>query len=336
MQLSSVKYPAIHAKLNGMYAKKPKKTNLEELIKQNTTTQAIALLKNWNEDLKNLEDNPKRVKIKMQLDDILMKDIKKIYRLLNQKDKVVFAQFVSIYEIKCIKSVFRKLSSKSVMNEQTNEVENWIDNIFTNLKGLQNVKDYEEFLNVLKKTPYATIFMKCGEAIEEINIFEIENKLDKLYFEKMMKIARKYHSNLEDMIGKQIDLNNIIWIYRVKKNYHFSKEEVENILIHIHYKLKKSELEKLVEAKDEKEIKEILQKTFYGKYIDFNNLDALEENVDKYLYHVYQKYFRGNIFDVSSVYAYLGILEKENNDIMNIVEGIRYHLDKEEIRQKLV
>ena len=70
--------------------------------------------------------------------------------------------------------------------------------------------------------------------------------------------------------------------------------------------------------------------------MDFNELDDLEENVDKYLYHVYQKYFRGNIFDVSSSYAYLGMLEKENNDIMNIVEGIRYHLNKEEIRQKLL
>lgn len=326
----------MHAKLNGMYAKKPKKTDFEELIKQNTTAQAIALLKNWNEDFKNLEDNPKRVKIRMQLDDILIKDMKKIFRLLNQKDKAVFAQFTSIYEIKCIKSVFRKLSSNSVINEQTNEVQNWIEKIFTNLKGLEKVTNYDEFLNFLKKTPYASIFENCGDTIEEINLFQVENKLDKFYFEKMMKMAQKYNANLEDMIGKQIDLNNIIWIYRVKKNYHFSSEEVEKILIHIHYRLKKSELEKLVEAKDEKEIKEILQKTFYGKQMNFNDLDDLEENADKYLYYVYKKYFKGNIFDIASIYAYLGVLEKENNDIMNIVEGIRYHLNKEEIRQKLL
>ena len=38
-------YPSIHAKLKGMYAQKLKKEQLDELLKQNTIVQAIALLK---------------------------------------------------------------------------------------------------------------------------------------------------------------------------------------------------------------------------------------------------------------------------------------------------
>lgn len=43
MQISSVMYPAIHAKLNGMYAKKIRKEELEEVLKQNTTTRRNCL-----------------------------------------------------------------------------------------------------------------------------------------------------------------------------------------------------------------------------------------------------------------------------------------------------
>lgn len=164
----------------------------------------------------------------------------------------------------------------------------------------------------------------------------MENELDKLYFEKMMKTAKKHNQNLADMIGKQIDLNNIMWIYRVKKNYHFSKEQTQHVLIPICHKLKKSELEKMLEANNEKEMKEVLQKTFYAKYIHFENIDDLEQQVDQYLYEVYKKHFRGNIFDISAIYAYINMIEQENNDILNIVEGIRYHLSKEEIQRKLV
>ena len=325
-------YPSINAKLKGMYSKKLKSEEIEELLKQNSTKQAIALLKSLNNSFKDLEDNPQRINIKMLLDDILIEDIRKIYRLLDDLDKKIFKQFISIYEIKCIKSIFRKVVSESNVNDEENETYHWINAIFKNLKPLKQVKDYESFLNAIKRTKYYKIFEEYNE---KINVFEIENKLDRFYFEQMIKVATVYN-NLEDMIGKQIDLNNIIWIYRVKRNYNFSEEEIKNILIKYTYKLKKSELEDLVETTNINEMTDILKKTYYAKYINFDDLMSLEENTDKYLYEVYKKYFRGNVLDGTSVYAYISMIDKENNDIMNIVEGIRYNLDRDEIQKKLV
>ena len=45
MHVFTVKYPAINAKLKGMYAKKLKSEDIDELLKQNSTKQAVALLK---------------------------------------------------------------------------------------------------------------------------------------------------------------------------------------------------------------------------------------------------------------------------------------------------
>ena len=65
----------------------------------------------------------------------------------------------------------------------------------------------------MKKTQYYQVFSDYVEDLNNVSLFEIENKLDKMYFENMMKLARKYNSSLEDIIGRIIDLNNIIWIF---------------------------------------------------------------------------------------------------------------------------
>lgn len=323
------------AKLQGMYAKKIKKDALEELIKQNSTKQVVALLKSMNDKFKGLEDNPKRIKIKIFLDHIFLMDVQKISRLLNKNDKKVLHEFLGIYEMKCMKSVLRRALSGNV-EEPTNDIANWIDVVFKDLRGLETVKNKKDFIDFVKRTKYYAFFEKALEKEEDINIFEIENELDKSYFEHIMKVTKGYNASLEDMIGKKIDLNNIIWIYREKKNYHFEETKVRKTLIPICYKIKKQELDALMKTNNENEMIEVLKKTYYAKQIGFSELENLEAKADQFLYKLYQKYFRGKMFDIGVVYAYLNMLDLENNDIMNVVEGIRYHLGKEEIRQKLV
>lgn len=335
MSVSSLMYPNLIAKLQGMYAKKIKKDALEELMKQNSTKQVVALLKSMNEEFKGLEDNPKRIKIKIFLDYIFLQDVQKIKRLLNKNDRKMLREFLAIYEIKCIKSVFRRVLLGNV-NEQTKDITNWVDVVFKNLRGLETVENKKDFIGFVKRTKYRAFFEKVFEQDNVSNIFEIENELDKFYFEHIMKVAKGYNASLEDMIGKKIDLNNIIWIYREKKNYHFDDLQVQNTLIRVHYKLKKQEIEDLIKVSTENEMMDILKKTYYAKNIDFSEMENLEAKVDKFLYKQYQKYFRGNMFDIGVVYAYLNMIDLENNDIMNVVEGIRYHLRKEEIREKLV
>ena len=42
------------------------------------------------------------------------------------------------------------------------------------------------------------------------------------------------------------------------------------------------------------------------------------------------------MFDISNICAYINLIEMENTDIVHIIEGIRYRLNKEEIQKKLV
>lgn len=59
-----------------------------------------------------------------------------------------------------MKSVLRKLSSGSLINEQTNEVENWTTKLFKDLVGISQQENYEEFVEFLQKTRICFCFQK--------------------------------------------------------------------------------------------------------------------------------------------------------------------------------
>ena len=334
---TSLKYPSINTKLKAMYSNKLSIDEFSELIKQPDSERALLYLKSIKEDFKSLPEDADRIEIETQLDKNLIKDIQKIERLLSDNSKYYLKIFLSKYEIRCIKSVFRKIYSRSILDEELDNVGIWTNSIFKEINGINNVTDFEEFLNLIKKTPYYKIFMPyIGKDIKDINIFQIENQLDIIYFKTMMKISiDKKNLVLKDNIGTKIDLENIVWIYRTKKYYHFSEEEIRKTIVDYFYKISKEDIIKLINSSDYNEFEKVLSNTVYKKLVTGNE-KKLEQMVSIYLYEKDKKIFRRNMFDVNFIYAYIDIVDAENNDITNIIEGIRFNLKREEILQKLV
>ncbi len=337
MQFSAIRYPSINTKLKAMYSKKLKYDDFLELSKQPDSEKALLFLKNKREEFKILSDNAERIEIETQLDKNLIKDIQKIQRLLPKKSQNSLKVFLSKYEIKCIKSVFRKLYSGSIINENLNNIKLWTENIFKRIDGINNVNDFEEFLYILRKTPYFKVFKNYqNEDLKKINIFKVENELDTMCFKYLMKYAKKQNNSvLKDMIGSQIDLQNITWIYRTKTYFNFSKEDIEKTLIGYFYKINKKDISNLIDANSYSEFEQVLRNTAYKKIVT-DDPKLLEQFAEKYLYDKAKKYFREIMFNINFVYAYIDMIDAENNDIINIIEGIRYNLKSEELLKKLV
>ena len=138
------KYSNINAKLKGMYAKKIKPKDLEELINQEDLKSAIFILKMKNPELNNLSDQANRIQIEAKLDEIIISDIIKIYRLLGRKDKIIFQQFIEKYKLKCIKSVFRRVFlNHDILYDNTENIREWTNSIF---------KDISESASISSKT----------------------------------------------------------------------------------------------------------------------------------------------------------------------------------------
>ena len=81
-------------------------------------------------------------------------------------------------------------------------------------------------------------------------------------------------------------------------------------------------------------IEQIMNETIYKDI--FKKESEIKDNIDKYLYLVNKKIFKQDVMSIAYIYAYVNLIEYENNDIINTIEGIRYNLEKTEILKRLV
>lgn len=332
MSVSAIKYPSINAKLKGMYAKRLKDDDLQDLAKQNNLKSAVAILKNKSSSLKVLSEDADREQIEKVLNGEIIYDIEKIVKYLDKNDTQIFNLLISKYEIRCIKKAIKLLYSK---NEYDENIKIWTNTIFTDLKGLESIKSIDEFIKIINNTKYKKILKKYFENKDtEYSIFDIENELDKMYLKSIYNSAGN-NKNLKKMIGAKIDFTNISWIYRMKKYYNFSEDKIEKSIIDINYALKKNQILSLVKAKNIEELNEILKKTVYSN-IATDDIYELECNMKKYLHGLYIKNFKSNLLSINCIYSYLNLVELENKDIISIIEAVRYGIDKEKLLKKLI
>ena len=332
MSISAIKYPSINAKLKGMYAKRLKNDDLQDLAKQNNLKSAVAILKNKSSSLNVLSEDADREQIEKVLNGEIIYDIEKIVKYLDKNDTQIFNLLISKYEIRCIKRAIKLLYSK---NEYDENIKIWTNTIFTDLKGLESIKSIDEFFKIINNTKYKKILKKYFENKDtEYSIFEIENELDKMYLKSIYNSAGN-NKNLKKMIGAKIDFTNILWIYRMKKYYNFSEDKIEKSIIDINYALKKNQILLLVKAKNIEELNEILKRTVYSN-IATDDIYELECNMKKYLHGLYIKNFKSNLLSINCIYSYLNLVELENKDIISIIEAVRYGIDKEKLLKKLI
>ncbi len=331
--VNSLKYPNLIAKLKGMNAKNLKSKDFEELLKQNNIVSINSILKAKSYHLKNLDDNSSREEIENELDNILIDDIEKIEKYLSNKDKEILFNCVLDYEIKVFMDVLKKIKYGKIDQNKIDNINKWTSKIFNKLQGIARVNNINEIKIYSKKTAFENIINSFLDTnnIEESNLFLIEMQLDKFYFENLFNNLNTESS--KKLIGTKIDLENIIWIYRMKKYYNMPEEEIKKYIIEVDYNLKC--LNELIAIDDYKQIIEFLKKTKYKEIFETEN-ENLEILIRKYMYNQYKKTFRQAKYDISTVISYLGMDKNQIENIINIVGGVEYKIDKQKIQEKII
>lgn len=329
-----LKYPALNAKMKGMYAKTLQEEEIEELIRQNTLKEAISYLKTKFSSLENVNESSNRRILEQELNNVFIIDILKLYKYLDDKEISIFMHFILKYELNCVKNIFRNLTTNKDVKVTLKNIDNWTNKLFSNIKSINDVEEEKEFLEVIKNEEYYDIFKKYEDVIEEAPLEDIEVALDKFYFQEIFYLSKTINSEFEEMIGKEIDLLNIVWIYRAKKYFKHSPDEIKQILIPINYKISKNVIQKLIDSNDFEDMKAILSKTIYKQV--FKDEEFIERDKTLYLHKMYLKYFKTKLFNICTIFCYMNLVDIEIKNIINIVEGIRYNIDRKEIQKKII
>ena len=150
---------------------------------------------------------------------------------------------------------------------------------------------------------------------------------------KKLYETSKNNRKLKELVGTEIDVMNLLWIFRSKKFFDYSSEEIKEILIPIYYRLSPKEINRLLDVNYNEFFSEI-NNTQYGDIIQSET--NIYYDFGEYQYKKCIHIFRESSFDISIVIAYFYLLEFEIRNIINIIESIRYKSDKRELQKRII
>lgn len=209
------------------------------------------------------------------------------------------------------------------------------------LDSLARARSYKDMLDSVRKTPYFRIL--SGFAPNEsgqIELASIEHALyEKLYDDVFSMIdssmSGKAKEELLELMGTQVDLLNFTHVYRLKRYYSADADTTRTMTFRHCYKLSSKVLESMVNAASGDEVIALLeQKTPYGRLIDENAVAGgyAEQQNQRLLAGKARHLLRFSISPPVVLMAFEILAETEVQDVVTIIEGVRYELPPEEIK----
>lgn len=341
MPWAVAEYSALAGKTRAMYGKLLTTENYMDLMNQKTVGDVAAYLKQntyYNDALSGL--NTAGIH-RAQLENILRKSLLRDYKKLFCFSRGNVKEFLKIsylkYEVESFKRLFRILE----MEGDTALVEDSL--LFLNRYGtldiakLSTAVNSQEFIANLKGTVYYDVLRTFLAEDRNHNLFDIEMSLDMYYVNLVYKKRKKLLEGLNASVvgislGIEIDVSNLLWIYRGRMIYNLDRSVILSYLIPHRYKLPMELIYELVDTKDPEAFIKIVGRTKYADLFLSGTHRHYELNFSEYMHDMHRSFLRKYAFSISGALSYLHLKEYELSNIISIVEGIRYQLPVETIR----
>lgn len=328
------KYGAKMAKVKVMKRSMLTNSDYLELINKKNIQEATSFLKNetvYGKYLSNVSEHDiHRDKLERLLNKSYIDDMIKLYKFENKENKKFYTYVYIKAEIEIIKITLRRIINKNKDIGYIYDVPDFYKKHFTiNPDLLLKSNSIKEFLENLAGSRYESVMYPLISLKEHQNLFSIEMTLDLYYYSLVARlrgaIADKEDKEiLDETVGSEVDMINLLWIYRCKRYYKMPNELIYTFIIPNKHKLSKKNIIDLVEAGSFDEFFSIVNKTVYKKAFENTYGEFFEKSYASFVYEMHKKLAKKYPFSIEAVNAYLHFKEVEINNITSIIEGIRY------------
>lgn len=338
---------AIISKSKAMYGDFLKSEDYERMIKFTTISDIVSYLKKHPFYESILKDINEKAVHRGQLELLIRKNnfdrILKLIHSVYSKDKSYYQLSVIKQESDLILSVLRTIISDDDLETIKGKVPYFFDvHTDIDLTKLMASETFEELIESLKDSDYYNIvkpyYVKDKTLIRYL---DIEYKLEMYYFdEAFIRIDNNYKGrlarDLKDLYYTRIELQNLTKIYRLKKFYQADPLTIKNLLVLKHSRLKERKLDEIIELKEPNDILNYLTHSNLKYYKNDQDFVYIEYYAGKIRYDLAKK-FMYFATDVPKVFtAFLTLIEIQNDNLTNIIEGVRYQVSEVEMQQMLI
>lgn len=331
-------YSAVNSKAQAIYAKNIKSKPQLKILSEGSREAAI---KKLNEVLEVDISNYNLYEINKFMETKNYNILKSFVHYLSAEDREFYKFLLSRYQIIDIKRIFRTI----VHNEDIQLLKDSLISFDSEFLLSDSDLNIDSFMKMLidsdasRKSNYGRRLMVYKDIPKDKILFYIEMTLDQSYYEDLIKKSKKIKGKNSDiaqrLIGIHIDILNIIYIYRGKKTYSISPEELENFIIDGGYKFSKNFLKSLAYEDMNYFMKEIRGSDLDFLFSENREVDNIDIRVNRYLYEVFDKAFVESKLDIAKIISMSILLELTLRDISAVLEGKRLGLNTATIRSLL-
>ncbi|MGF7144630.1 V/A-type H+-transporting ATPase subunit C [Anaerotaenia torta] len=332
---SAISYSGINTKVKAMHSKLISKADYEKITNLETVADFVAFLKRhpgYAEFLRHYDERQvHRGEAERVLFNTLFIDYAKIYRFANDIQRQDLELVFFRYEINVLKTCIRLIHSSEKVYDLSAFQQFFSRHSQINAALLSSSRSIDEYIQNLKGTQYYKLLSKLN-AKPDLTSFDYEMTLDVYYFTRSWKLKDsllrgKNRTAFTQRMGTEIDLLNIMWIYRSKKMYDMNSAQIFTYLIPVNYKLSISQLSRLVQAATTEEFLNALQTTRYKFFIPFLKDGSMEREYSRIIDKIYLVNIARYPASMTQVNYYLFCKGMEIQRLTSALECIRYGLD---------
>ena len=343
---SSISYSGINTKVRAMSTRLISQDDLQKIATLEKVADFIAYLKKHPgyHDLfqKYDEREVHRGEAERVFINGLYLDYTKIYRFANDEQRQDLELIFFRYEVNVLKACIRLIHNNESAYDLFLFHPFFTKHSQIDVNKLSVSRTMEEYINNLKGTEYYSMLTKMSTKTG-LSSFDYEMALDVYYFTKSWRLKDKILTGNDQkaftlQLGTEIDLLNIMWIYRSKKMYDMNSADIFTYLIPINYKLTIAQLSKLIAAVTLEEFINLVSTTKYKGFVKFLREGTMEHEYDRIIKKIYLYNMTRYPASMTVVNYYLFRKDKEIGLLTSALECIRYGLDlkkKQDYLQRL-
>ncbi|MFH0766627.1 MAG: V-type ATPase subunit [Bacillota bacterium] len=344
--MSSWANNSIITKAKSIFGNFIKPAEYEKMAKFKSLSDLVSYLKkheNYRDILKDVQENSIH---RGNLEALIKKNaFDQIIRLIKQ----VFTKDLEFYQLNIVhqENEIILASIRTMISDDYDENRGKVPfffNAHTTIEMSQIFKatNYQELLQALEKTAYYNI-LKPFETRKTDNIryLDIEHALEEYYYDEAFRRINKYYKgsllrDLESIFQTRIELGNIIKIYRLKKFYQADPITIKSVLVNRHMRIREKKIDEIIQMKNPDFILKYLSTSEFSRFTSDKDYIYVEYYAGRIRYDLAKKfmYFSTSVPKVYLAFVTLSDFEIEN--LTNIIEGIRYQIDEQEIKQILI
>ncbi|MGN0297850.1 MAG: V0D/AC39 family V-type ATPase subunit [Lachnospiraceae bacterium] len=327
-------YSGITTKVRAMKSKLIKPEEYQHLAATGSVSEALSYLNHFESYADIFSEDSihqlHRREIESNLIYSLYHDFSKLYHFANLNQRKFLDLYFMHYEIALLKVCLQSAYSDTVVSLNFKLFQNFLNqHSDLDLNELSTCKNMDDFIHCMRNSRYYPTLHAVHES-SQATLFDYETSLDLHYFNYLWKekdkiLKGKERELITEAFGSQIDLLNLQWIFRAKKFYRMNAVEIYSLIVPINYRIKKDLLAKMVESETLDELIQLFEQTPYVKhYNPTGGMLSIEKLYTQLVGAIFQSTSRHNPYSIASINHYLYQKEQEINQVIRIIESIRY------------